>query len=457
MEKTTIGIPSGADEIITALRSSGYDAYVVGGCVRDSLLGKEPHDWDICTSATPDEMREVFSARRVYDTGVKHGTLTIRADDGVAYEVTTFRTDGEYSDNRHPDTVTYVRSLREDMARRDFTVNAMAYSKENGLVDYYGGKDDLNVGLIRCVGDYDARFQEDALRVLRALRFASVYGFAIEEQTAAAIHRNAHLLKNISSERIREELCKLLVGKGVLNVLLGYSDVMATIIPELAPCIGFEQNNSYHQYNVYDHIAHAVASYEGSDTAINVALLLHDIAKPQCYYENETGGHFGGHGVKSAEVAKDVTARLKFDNKTRDAIVELVLYHDSAIAATQKAVRRWLNKIGEERFRQLLEVQTADTMAHVEAVHASRLAQRDAVESVLSQVLAENQCFTMKDLAINGHDIMTELGLQEGRQVGDVLKYLLDKVIAGEVPNERDELLLECARGYNREILISSQ
>ena len=438
-----IEIKEGARAIIRKLRECGFEAYIVGGCVRDSLLGKEPHDWDICTSATPEEMQKVLSEYRTYDTGLKHGTLTVRPEDGEAYEVTTFRTEGKYSDNRHPDKVVFVRSLKDDLSRRDFTMNAMAYSDEAGVIDYFGGIGDLAAKQIRCVGNPDTRFQEDALRVLRALRFASVYGFGIEKNTSAAIHRNANLLRHISAERIREELCKLLFGKGVLDILLDYSDVLAVIIPELAPCIGFEQNNKYHQYTVYEHIAHAVASYRGDDVAIKVALLLHDIAKPQCYFENETGGHFTGHGVKSADVAKEVASRLKFDNKTRDAIVELVLYHDTSIPPTQKAVRHWLNKVGEDRFRQLLEVQTADTMAHVEAVHASRLAQREAIEQVLSEVLAANQCFALKDLAVNGNDIMKEFSLQEGRQVGEVLNHLLDMVIAGDVQNEKISLLSE--------------
>lgn len=240
MNGVAIPICPGAADILRRLRAAGYDAYLVGGCVRDSLLGREPHDWDVATSATPEEMKRVFAGSAVYDTGVKHGTLTVVAGDGQPYEVTTFRTEGRYSDGRRPDSVAFVRDLREDVSRRDFTVNAMAYSEETGLVDYFGGSEDLGRRLIRCVGNADERFNEDALRILRALRFASAYGFSIEAETAAAIHRNARLLDRIAQERIREELCRLLLGDGVLAVLLAYSDVMAVIIPELRPCIGFE-------------------------------------------------------------------------------------------------------------------------------------------------------------------------------------------------------------------------
>lgn len=443
MSGAVISVPPGAASLLRRLHAAGFDAYVVGGCVRDSLLHKAVHDWDICTSALPDEMRRVFADRRLHDTGVRHGTLTIVSEDGRPYEVTTFRTDGTYSDNRHPDSVTFVKSLREDAARRDFTINSMAYSEEEGLIDCFGGRSDLSSRLIRCVGDADARFREDALRILRALRFASAYGFAIEAETAAAIHRSAALLNRIAPERVRDELCKLLPGPGVLPVLLEYSDVITVILPELRPCVGFEQHNRYHPYTVYEHIARAVAGDTGGDATVRLALLLHDAGKPQCYTEDENGGHFRGHSVPGSRIARDAATRLRFDNSTRDAVAELVLHHDAAIAPTPKSVRRWLNKIGEQRFRQLLDVQRADILAHAADTQCARLERCGELQAALDQVLAEKQCFTMAALAVDGNDIMQALGLPQGKAVGSVLRRLLDAVIAGELANDRDALLRE--------------
>jgi len=436
-------IPAFANRLIGLLWDSGFQGYVVGGCVRDSLLGRIPHDWDICTDATPEQMYEVFRRFRVLNTGVKHGTITVLDDENVAYEVTTFRTEGGYSDNRHPDSVDFVSDFRADAARRDFTINAMAYSVRSGLIDYFGGKQDIKLRLIRCVGDPDARFQEDALRILRALRFSSVYGFDIEVETAAAIHRNASLLEHISAERIRDELYKLLAGSSVLQVLLDYSDVISVIIPEMRPCIGFEQHNRYHQYTVYDHIAHAVANYTGGDPVVNVALLLHDIGKPECYTEDERGGHFHGHGIPSARIAEEVVRRLRFSREEQEEIVELIREHDSVIEPQPKVVRRWLNRIGEDRFRQLLDIRLADILAHAEGTQESRIERRNALKSILEGVIAERQCFSMKDLAVNGNDIMRELGIGPGKRVGEILRHLLDAVITGELPNSWDVLISE--------------
>lgn len=309
-----INIPSGAASILDNLHAAKQEAYVVGGCVRDSLLGREPNDWDICTSASPEAVKKLFSDHDVIDTGIKHGTVTV-LEDGAAYEVTTFRKDGNYSDGRHPDSVEFVSNVLEDLARRDFTINAMAYSVEDGLVDPYGGLRDLERKVISsCVGSPDERFTEDGLRLLRAIRFAANYGFIIADQTADSIHRNVALLKNVSVERITSELCKTLLGDGVLQVLLDYKDVFCAIVPELEPCVGFEQNNKFHQYTVYDHIAHAVAGYTGKDTTIKIALLLHDIGKPLCYTEDENGGHFYGHAPICAEIAEGVLRRMRFDN-----------------------------------------------------------------------------------------------------------------------------------------------
>lgn len=432
-------LPLGAAFIIDPLQENGFEAYVVGGCVRDRLLGRVPKDWDICTSASPQQVKEIFGDKRVIETGLQHGTVTIVMPDGL-YEVTTFRVDGAYSDNRHPDEVRFVKNLEEDLARRDFTINAMAYNDRRGLVDPFGGEKDLADGVIRCVGDAAARFHEDGLRLMRALRFASKYGFRIEDGTAEAIHSCSHLLRNIAVERINTELCRLLCGKNVLQVLLDYPDVITEIIPEMKPCVGFDQNNKYHEYNVYDHIAHAVSNYTGEDTVVNVTLLLHDIGKPNCYTQDERGGHFHGHGVVSRDIAEGVLTKLRFDNQTKADVLELVLFHDSVIEPTPKTVRRWLNKIGPEQFYRLLEVRMADILAHSKDTQASRIERCNALRTIVGDILEQQQCYTVKDLAVNGYDVM-QSGVPEGKEVGAALNEILDKVIGGELENERSALL----------------
>lgn len=442
-----IAIPRGANAIVQGLQGANYDAYVVGGCVRDSLLGLEPKDWDVCTSATPDEMKQYFHCHgvRTIDTGLKHGAITVDMEQAGKFEVTTFRIDSNYSDGRHPDSVEFTESIYQDLARRDFTVNAMAFNQA-GLVDPYHGREDLENKIIRCAGNPDDRFQEDALRILRALRFASTYGFHIEENTKASIHKNRNKLTQISAERIQSELCKMLCGEGLLNILLEFSDVFAVIIPELQPCIGFQQNNPYHQYTVYDHIAHAVANYTGSDISVKVALLLHDIGKPLCYTEDERGGHFHGHAAPSKDIAELVLNRLRFDNRTKREVLELILYHDSVIEPTIKTVRRWLNKIGEHRLSQLLDVRLADIYAHAEGTQASRVERCISVRAIMEEILEEKQCFSMKDLEIKGSDIVA-IGVPEGKLVGETLRHILDLVVAGELDNSIDVQLAK-ARTY---------
>lgn len=436
-----INMPSGATQILNALKSKGYSAYACGGAIRDSLLGLQPKDWDICTSALPEQVEEAFKGNRIIETGLKHGTVTIVMDDGQ-YEITTFRTDGTYSDFRRPDNITFVRNVEDDLARRDFTINALAYNGNDQLVDLWGGVDHLEQGVISCVGNADDRFNEDALRIMRALRFASVYGFKISAETSRAIHKNAHLLNNIAVERINVELCKLLCGKGALQILLDYNDVITIIVPELKPCVGFDQNNRYHQYTVYDHIAHAVDNYKGSDLKVKLALFFHDIGKPTCYTEDERGGHFHGHGVPSSKITEAALKRLRFDNKTLKDVTELVLYHDSVIEPTPKTVKRWLNKIGQEQLLRLLDIRMADILAHAEGTQESRIERRNAVRELVDSVIAEEQCFSIKNLEICGTDII-DMGVPQGKLVGEVLNYLLDKVINGELNNDRFDLLNE--------------
>lgn len=432
-------VPDTAKDIISTLESSGFEAYVVGGCVRDSIMGIDPHDWDICTSATPPQIIECFRTKRIIETGLKHGTVTI-INDGDQYEVTTFRIDGEYSDNRHPDHVIFTTSIEEDLSRRDFSMNAMAYNDRIGLVDPFGGSRAINNREIVCVGNPDDRFNEDGLRIMRALRFASVYDFTIDSETSNSIHKYCHLLDNISVERIQSELSRMLLGRNILNVLLEYKDVISVIIPELIPCIGFEQNNPYHQYTVYDHIAHAVDNYHGNELVVKLALLLHDIGKPRCYTEDERGGHFHGHGVPSHDIADNVMQRLRFDNRTRHAVTDLVLYHDSVIEPTPKTVRRWLNKIGKELFSQLLDIRMADIKAHAEGTQESRIERCNALRMIMNDVVAQEQCFSLKNMNVNGDDIIS-IGVPEGKEVGRILKLLLDEVISGTLENDREVLL----------------
>lgn len=442
-----IDIPTRPRLILLDLMGAGYDAYIVGGCVRDSLLNRKPHDWDICTNAAPDQVKKVMHSRgyQTFDTGIKHGTVTVvRQDEN--FEITTFRVDGEYTDNRRPDRVEFTGNIIEDLSRRDFTINAIAYTDDGRFVDPWNGSYDLHAGIIRCVRNPDDRFKEDALRIMRALRFASTYGFRIEKETAAAIHRNKDLLKNISAERIQSELCKMLCGKGVLDILLEYKDVMSVIIPELEPCIGFQQNNPYHRYDVYDHIAHAVSKYKGNDISIKMTLLLHDIGKPECYVVDDEGtGHFYEHCVASMRIAKDVMARLRFDNRTRDEVVDLVLYHDADINPSVRSVRRWLNKVGADIFNKLHQVRIADVYAQSGLNRDERISDCDKAYGIAQYVVAEQQCFTLKDLDINGHDIL-ELGAEPGPQVGRVLNHLLDRVLDDEIENTYPALREETLR-----------
>ena len=436
-----INMPNGAALILAMLKRYGFEAFCVGGCIRDSLLGLNPKDWDICTSALPEQVEGIFKDNRIIETGLKHGTVTIVMDDGQ-YEVTTFRTDGAYSDCRRPDNVTFVRNVEDDLARRDLTINALAYDGHGRLIDLYGGMYHLEQGIISCVGNADDRFNEDALRIMRALRFASVYGFKIADETAVAIHKNAKLLNNIAVERINVELCKLLCGKGALQILLDYNDVITTVIPEFEACVGFDQNNRYHQYTVYDHIAHAVNNYKGTDLTVKLALFFHDIGKPTCYTEDENGGHFHGHGIPSRDITEQILQRLRFDNKTQKDVTELVLYHDSVIEPTPKTVKRWLNKDGEEQLSRLLDIRMADILAHTEGTQESRIERCVAVRELMDLIIAEEQCFSIKDLLIRGTDII-ELGVPQSTLVGEILNHLLDKVISGELDNEKEALINE--------------
>ena len=438
-------LPAPVSDLLGRLTRAGFSAYVVGGCVRDSLLGLDPHDWDICTSALPDQMQAVFHDQRTVETGLKHGTLTVVMDH-VPYEVTTYRVDGDYSDHRHPDSVVFVDDLTKDLARRDFTVNAMAWSPDAGLQDPFDGQRDLSAKLIRCVGGPEQRFEEDALRVLRALRFASVYDFTIEPDTAAALRKKAPDLKHVAGERIREELLKLLCGKAAGRILREYPEVLAEIIPEIRPMIGYDQENHHHSYDLWEHTVRGIEGVP-ADPVLRLTMLLHDTGKPAVRTTDEKGeGHYYGHPRVSEEIARRTAEALRLDNAFRERLCILVRHHDTPLRTQSGAINtdrsfllRRLNKYGEENLRALFLIHCADrTATGYSSAEREQTRLRDRTEA-LNALLAEQPCFSLKNLAVNGRDLIA-LGLK-GKAVGETLQSLLEAVMDGLVPNERSALL----------------
>ncbi len=438
-----IQIPPHAGRILTLLNQAGYKAYVVGGCVRDALLSKTPKDWDICTSALPDEMERVFQGFRVVETGLKHGTLTVVLD-GIPYEITTFRVDGAYTDHRHPDGVTFVTDVREDLARRDFTVNAMAYHPAEGLIDAFGGQEDLRRRVIRCVGQPEERFREDALRILRAMRFASVYGFTIDEETAKAAHELKETLSLVAAERIRAELGKLLCGQGCGNILRAYRDILGQILPQLVPMFDFPQCTPHHRFDVWEHTVRSVENVPATEV-LRFTMLLHDAGKPAAFTRDEDGvGHFCGHAACSEKIAEAVMTRLKMDKATAQRVILLVKHHDIDLSTDSRLLKRRLNQFGEEALRQLIDVQEADQLAKGTCDPAVIRASAAVLRQALDALLASAPCFTLKDLAVNGRDIAA-LGAK-GSTIGDILQHLLSCVMDDVLPNEKDSLMREAKR-----------
>lgn len=429
-------IPGNIYAFLQRMEAAGYEAYLVGGCVRDMLMGKMPHDWDITTSARPEQVLRLFDGYAV-PTGLQHGTVTVLWQD-FSLEVTTFRTETTYQDHRHPDAVAFADTLEEDLSRRDFTVNAMAMDCCGHLIDLYGGQSDLCAGLLRCVGDPDKRFSEDALRIMRCLRFAATLGFSVAPATESAMHTRKEDLSFVSAERLRDELCKLICGKHVGRILLDNWDILGVMIPEILPCVGFDQQNHHHIYDVWEHIARSVDAVPPTPV-LRLCMLFHDIGKPACFSADEQGvGHFYGHAAKSAEMAENICRRLRFDNETAHKIVTLVRWHDREVLCTPSAVKRALNRLGAENFRNLAEIKRSDNLAQNPA-YRGRLQEIDAVMALAEQILSERACFSLKQLAVNGNDLMA-LGLQ-GRDVGNMLNALLEKVMDGELPNEEKALL----------------
>ena len=431
-------LPRGAIFVLNRLHDAGYQAYVVGGCVRDTLLGLAPKDWDVCTNALPHEMQRVFADCHVIETGLQHGTLTVMYDH-EPFEVTTFRVDGEYTDHRHPDEVIFVADVREDLSRRDFTVNAMAWSEETGVVDAFGGQEDLAARLIRCVGDPRKRFDEDALRIMRAMRFASVYGFAIDGETDAAIHELKDTLSGVAAERIRVELAKLLCGAGAGDILRAYRDVIFTLFPALGAMDGFDQRTHHHLWDVWEHTVRAVEAVPATEL-LRLAMLLHDCGKIAVFSVDDRGeGHFYGHEEQSVRIAEKVLADLKLDNATRDRVLLLIGSHGWPVTPERRLLKRRLNQLGEEALRQLIEVKRADALATGTKDPAAVEAYRRDTLAALDALLAEQPCVTLRDMAVNGRDMMA-LGAK-GRTVGETLQWLLEQVLDDALPNDREALL----------------
>ena len=443
----TMDMPKNVDTAINLLQSAGFEAYAVGGCVRDSLLGKTPNDWDITTSAKPEDMKSVFADFHCIDTGIKHGTVTVVID-GEPLEITTFRLDGEYEDNRHPKSVTFTSNLGADLGRRDFTVNAMAYSKMTGTVDLFGGENDLKNKIIRCVGDPDRRFNEDALRILRALRFASALDFEIEEKTAQSLLKNRALLGNISEERISKELLKLVCGKGAKRILTDFAPVLFEILPELQPMYKNSHDNPHHCYDIYEHTLIAVESIDPEPT-LRFAMLLHDCGKPAVKKFDENGvAHFYGHQRISAEISAQILARLKVSNKFRDEILFLVSNHDRwELYENTEKMPRYLSKFGLDGVLNLLKVMRADVLAQ-SPEYRYRLDQIADAEETAKNLAAQKPCLSLSELQINGRTLM-DIGIPQGRKLGAVLAQLLDEVIDGVTKNTQEALTTRAREIYS--------
>lgn len=433
-------ISSDAKKIIEILEQAGYEAFAVGGCVRDFLMGRPCDDMDITTSARPAETEKILNDHHIkfIETGLKHGTITAVTTDG-SFEITTYRTDGVYKDNRHPEHVEFVTDIKEDLSRRDFTINAMAYNDRVGIVDLFGGRDDLDKKIIRAVGDPDKRFKEDALRIMRAIRFASVLSFDIETQTKKAIFNNKNLLKNVSYERIFVELSKLLLGENVFDVLMEYREIIGVVIPELQAIFHIPQNTKWHIYDVWEHTCKSVEAAP-KDLALRLTMLLHDIGKAYSKTTDENGtDHFKGHQKISAEYTKAVLKRLKVPNEIYDRVMFLVPIHDMHIGTDRKRIKKWLSKVGEDGLRDLIEVKRADKLAQNPEMTERELSNLDVTQKELDRIIQEGEPFTVKALAVNGYDLIS-LGYR-GTEIGEKLAFLLQKVIDGELENDKESLM----------------
>jgi len=438
VEDRTIQLPEKVGRIIGTLQEHGYEAYAVGGCIRDSILGREPEDWDITTSAMPEETKALFD--KTFDTGIQHGTITVLLEK-EGFEVTTYRIDGKYEDSRHPKEVTFTRNLREDLLRRDFTINAMAYNETDGLVDIFGGLEDLEAGMIRCVGTAKERFKEDALRILRGVRFAAQLGFDIEEDTRQGMKELAWTLQNISAERIQVELVKMITSKRPEMLREAYELGMTRIVlPEFDQLMTTGQETPHHMYSVGEHTLHAMKNIR-ADKILRLAMLLHDMGKPALKTVDEAGvAHFKKHALESERIAENVLRRLKFDNDTIRKVTRLVRCHDLRMPATAKSVRSAMNQIGEELFPYYMEVRRADVLAQSMYQREEKIENLDQIEELYHQIVEDGDCVSLKDLAVTGRDLIAS-GMKPGKKIGEKLEELLKLVIEDPKLNTKEELL----------------
>lgn len=433
---TPMALPNTIAEMIAALEKAGFAAYVVGGCVRDACLGLSPQDYDLCTSALPEQTEAVFRNRRLVLAGKKHGTVGVVTENGVV-EITTFRTEGSYGDNRHPDWVRFVTDVESDLARRDFTINAMAWSPKRGYADPFGGGEDLEKGILRAVGDPEKRFQEDSLRILRGVRFAVCYGLTVDPATEKAMRSQAHLMDNLARERVFEELCKLL-PLVTAEDLKHFAPILAAVIPELKPMIGFDQRSPHHAYDLYTHVAGVVAGVP-ADLPLRWAALLHDIGKVPTFTVDETGrGHFYDHAARGAEMADAILRRLKAPNALREQVVLLIEKHMLWLVPEKKQLRRQIGRLGLGTVYQILSLQQADNSSKGTA-QSGENDKYIQILDVLEEIRSEDGCLSLKDLAVNGNDLV-RIGFS-GRAIGLMLNWLLEQVMEETLPNERDVLL----------------
>lgn len=443
-----ITLPPWAAGALERLEAGGFEAWCVGGCVRDSLLGLSPGDWDLTTNALPEQIKACFPGFPTVDTGIRHGTVAVLWE-GKPVEITTYRSDGAYADHRHPDRVAFSQRLEEDLSRRDFTINALAYHPLRGLRDPFGGLADLKRHTLRCVGDPDRRFQEDALRILRCLRFSAVLGFSIDQAAAQALERNRELLGAVSHERVREELSKLLAGRDAGKVLREHSETVFTVLPELAPLRGCAQETPYHCLDVWEHTLRALDSAP-AETVLRWAALLHDCGKPGVKtYGPDGTAHFYGHAGESARIAQEILDRLRFDHRSRDEILSLVKLHGEAHPIPERRLKRLLARLGPETLHRLFALSRADLAAQAPGL-SHRLGAIAESEALAEEILQREDCLTLRELAINGSDLLA-LGFSPGPELGAALGLLLDRVLDGALPNEKTALLRKAEELLHRE------
>ncbi len=433
-----IRLPEKVHKIIETLMAAGCEAYAVGGCIRDSVLGRIPNDWDITTSAKPEKIKQLFS--RTIDTGIKHGTVTVMMD-REGFEVTTYRIDGEYEDGRHPKEVTFTADLEEDLKRRDFTINAMAYNEQTGLVDLYGGLQDIDRGMIRCVGEARERFTEDALRMLRAVRFSAQLGYQIERDTKKAIQELSPSLRRISAERIQAELVKLVVSDHPDYLRTAYeTGITAQFFPEFDLCMETKQNNPHHCYHVGEHILHSMMQVE-PDKILRLGMLFHDIGKPQTLTVDAEGiTHNKRHAEVGEQMTMQILRRLKFDNDTIRKVTKIVRFHDQEVGVSPGAVRRAVNRTGEDIFRMLFSVKRADILAQSDYVRKEKLEKLSYIQVLYEEICQKHECMNLKDLAVTGTDLIA-LGIPPGKEIGRILNQLLEIVLEDPERNTKEELL----------------